>query len=1094
MRLYSTLLFVAFFSVACTSNGKHWKISSTTQATTAPAISTAHALEAPLQSHIAFAAEGDFVISTDNTNYLLLWPDLRTTAFTPIWGTRIAPSNGATLNMTGFNATPPTSAGKIVATAYNGTSHLVVWGGDVDSPTGPGILFSRLDVSGTPIDTQPQLLQASGAVGGRISVASDNDGWFAVWDDSRSGVEHIYGGRISSAGTLLDPEGFLISAGGATKEIQPTVAYGGGVYMVAWSDFRDAGTVDADIYAARVLADGTVQDPGGVLISNDTDANEPTLAYDGANFMLAWASGTIQATRLTNAATRVDVNDISIPNPAVFGSCEAPQLVFDGTQYLVGWTIREPQAQFCFANRLSTTGAVLGGITQALSEKILTTDRINCRFGSTGGNFLVGWSKSNATNYPIHTRRISSTGQTLDNAAQAPSRSANFQSSPTGAYGAGIYLVSWQEYRHAEISDKMLDSVYATRLDGSATILDSSAVKLPADHSSPMGIIGRSVAFDGSNFLVVWADTDVVDAIWGARVSPQGTILDASAFKIANDAGGSQSSPPTVAFAGGNYLVVWADSSNPNSDLVGVRVSPAGAVLNATPFPITTVAGVQSRPSIATTTDQFLVSWIDARNGSNETFARRISGQGVLLDAAELNLGLASATEVENGFPLATPPAVAADDTQYLVAWSAPLGPNHNVVARRVGTDGTTPDTSPIDIWEAGDLSVDVLATYDGASFVIAWTEFTGPAQLTYAPDKISMLAARLNPDGGIINPIPVVVADESNTVIARDLVSDRQGTVIALYSSFNSSPLVNTLRGYARKISWPDVGQACASAADCPTFGFCVDGVCCYTECGNSDTTDCQACSVAAGAAEDGLCNLLIAGTVCRPAAGNCDVQEHCSGSSTACAADELQVDGVSCDDGDACTQTDTCLAGLCLGANPVSCSAEECKLTGDCDTVTGACVPVAGGTPCDDNNACTENDTCQQGTCVSGNAVDCTPGECEFSSVCNNNSGLCDVVKLVDGASCSGGVCVNGLCVPKSIDGGVAEPDLAVEMDAAPADTVAPPIADASVDSTTEEPPPPLPEGCSCRLDSRRNDSVTGLFSLFFFLGLWAFARRKR
>ncbi|WP_437760906.1 Kelch repeat-containing protein [Sorangium sp. So ce1389] len=73
--------------------------------------------------------------------------------------------------------------------------------------------------------------------------------------------------------------------------------------------------------------------------------------------------------------------------------------------------------------------------------------------------------------------------------------------------------------------------------------------------------------------------------------------------------------------------------------------------------------------------------------------------------------------------------------------------------------------------------------------------------------------------------------------------------------------------------------GAACASAAECAT-GFCVDGVCCGSAC---DAGPCDACSVAAGAAFDGVC---------------------------------AQLTGPVCDDGDACTQGDSCSGGVCRGA----------------------------------------------------------------------------------------------------------------------------------------------------------------------------------
>ena len=123
-------------------------------------------------------------------------------------------------------------------------------------------------------------------------------------------------------------------------------------------------------------------------------------------------------------------------------------------------------------------------------------------------------------------------------------------------------------------------------------------------------------------------------------------------------------------------------------------------------------------------------------------------------------------------------------------------------------------------------------------------------------------------------------------------------------------------------------IGDPCLSTADCSS-GTCVDGVCCMTaSCGA-----CQACNTA--------------------------------GARGTCAA----TTGGTCDDGNACTQTDTCQAGTCTGANPVTCTAsDQCHVAGTCNPTTGACSNPAAtnGTACNDGNACTQTDTCQAGTCT--------------------------------------------------------------------------------------------------------------------------------
>lgn len=146
------------------------------------------------------------------------------------------------------------------------------------------------------------------------------------------------------------------------------------------------------------------------------------------------------------------------------------------------------------------------------------------------------------------------------------------------------------------------------------------------------------------------------------------------------------------------------------------------------------------------------------------------------------------------------------------------------------------------------------------------------------------------------------------------------------------------------------DLGQSCAIDAECGT-GFCVDGVCCEEACGGT-ASDCQACSVAAGAAEDGRCSLVDRGTVCRDAVGDCDVAETCDGDSLECPTDALAFRGQLCRPAeDGCDEVERCdgETPLCPDDGRLSegsvCAPQRCLAgivtsPGICDA-DGECVP---------------------------------------------------------------------------------------------------------------------------------------------------------
>ena len=156
-----------------------------------------------------------------------------------------------------------------------------------------------------------------------------------------------------------------------------------------------------------------------------------------------------------------------------------------------------------------------------------------------------------------------------------------------------------------------------------------------------------------------------------------------------------------------------------------------------------------------------------------------------------------------------------------------------------------------------------------------------------------------------------------------------------------------------------------CAGAADGTA---CDDG----NPCTGSDTCQSGVCT--------GTALTCTASDQCH-VAGVCDT-------TTGLCSNPAAVDGTTCDDGDACTQTDSCQAGSCVGSNPVVCTAlDQCHSAGTCDTGTGLCSNPAktDSTPCDDGDACTTNDSCQSGVCTGGPALVCdTCQTCDSSLGC--------------------------------------------------------------------------------------------------------------
>ncbi len=126
---------------------------------------------------------------------------------------------------------------------------------------------------------------------------------------------------------------------------------------------------------------------------------------------------------------------------------------------------------------------------------------------------------------------------------------------------------------------------------------------------------------------------------------------------------------------------------------------------------------------------------------------------------------------------------------------------------------------------------------------------------------------------------------------------------------------------------------------------------------------------------------------------------------------------DGFACSDGDLCTIGDVCQEGACLPGTPVNCTDGNLCTDDSCDAQTG-CQNVPNTLPCQDGNACTVLDQCQEGACVPGKPLACDDG-----NLCTDDG--CDAVegcwsKPNDLACDDGNVCTlndqcqAGVCAP--------------------------------------------------------------------------------
>jgi hypothetical protein len=184
---------------------------------------------------------------------------------------------------------------------------------------------------------------------------------------------------------------------------------------------------------------------------------------------------------------------------------------------------------------------------------------------------------------------------------------------------------------------------------------------------------------------------------------------------------------------------------------------------------------------------------------------------------------------------------------------------------------------------------------------------------------------------------------------------------------------------------------KVCSASDDCHLAGTCDPGTGACSNPAKDDNSLCDdqnLCTVM-DLCKSGVCTG--AGTPVCAEADQCHQPASCNALTGTCVS-ALKENGSACDDGSACTQSDGCLAGVCVG-NPIQCGiSDSCHQPGTCNPATGTCsaLPKQDGTACDDGNPCTTGDGCAGGTCA-GTAKTCPPSTCQESWSCDPATGDC-------------------------------------------------------------------------------------------------------
>lgn len=270
------------------------------------------------------------------------------------------------------------------------------------------------------------------------------------------------------------------------------------------------------------------------------------------------------------------------------------------------------------------------------------------------------------------------------------------QWAPCVARGAtGNLVVAWMDGRNTIGSVVDFDTYLMTLRDPSAI---GSTVNRRVNDDVP-GAIQGFPAIAGSpagTYICVWEDGragnrdiygSVLDSI-GVRLTPNLRMNDDAGFA-------EQANPQITSIGASEYLVLWGDQRQEQSEVFASRLTSSGAPIGPNiKISVDPVVGssYQGEPAAAARADGLtLVVWLDGREGGT-TFGATFDVYGQFLDASAQPIGPNFKVNDTTGPQRNTSVAVAADPAGgFVVAWidrrAFPADPG-DVFAQRISAGG----------------------------------------------------------------------------------------------------------------------------------------------------------------------------------------------------------------------------------------------------------------------------------------------------------------------------------------------------------------------------------------------------------------------
>lgn len=542
------------------------------------------------------------------------------------------------------------------------------------------------------------------------ALASNGDGFLAVWTDNRSHEREIWATRLDRHGKVLDPTGIHVAA---HEPVETFAIWTGTSYLVVWSRRQSP-----QLWGARIDRDGVLVD-GPRLLAQDARPSSLTGAANGSHVVIGYVREGFDVHALFLTPEAEVVRDLILAQD--FRQHDSLSIVRSGSHFTAVWSTLDP------ASSVDAVRFTVAGPPEPARR--LTSDGFTRvpKLATDGSDFILVTRSDIPTSGGFVVRAVSGDLATVGTPAALPE---------AVEYSAAIV---WAGSHYILVAESSL--LHALRIDRQGRLLDASPLTIEHPLLRMSGT--PALVTNGQTVLVGWAGAFEFFKpsgfdVYATRIDPN--TLERMARTLASTSV-LRESDPVLATGTGNVLAVWSDDAG----ILARRLRKDGSPLDAAPLRLAETSTERPVPrAVAFNGTDYVAAWIEG----TDLVTRRVRHDGGL--RADGGGRIAVGTATVNAI------AAASNGTTTLLVWGG-----SGLRAVRVGAGGAIADANPLTIGGKQIGSLDVAAN-DRGQFLVAWGELEAlpPTFETYLPMRVRagrITATLTNLDGS-----GFVVADTS--------------------------------------------------------------------------------------------------------------------------------------------------------------------------------------------------------------------------------------------------------------------------------------------------------------------------------------------